>query len=111
MDNPVADGLSSWQGRLEQRSEVLRPFRMDAKMLTVRALEDSPRETRMLVSPCARSSDASASPTPRRRQRLAVPERPARKIVRRPSGGSGPALLGLPLKLIEPIVQILLSRM
>ena len=38
MDNPAADGLSSWQDRLEQRSEVLRPFRMNAKMLTIRVL-------------------------------------------------------------------------
>ena len=38
MDNPAADGLIRWQRCLEERSKVIRPLGMNAKMSTVHGL-------------------------------------------------------------------------
>ena len=65
---------------------------------------DSPRETRMLLRPCASNSAASASPTPPLSAKISqlpgwlATEGSAAPVLR--------TLFGLPLELIEPVVEI-----
>jgi hypothetical protein len=106
MDNPAASWLVRSQSRLEQPAEVFRLIRTDAKVRTVHVLVGFP----------ARDQNAPLSPRfQQRRQRVAdatavgkdQPAFPASRHGR--FRGFFATLFGLPLKLIEPIVETLLN--